>query len=74
MEYFPIEKVLKRNNHPLVEYIKTNVLGTIEILVDTDDYAVSYNGKFYIRTGSTTQELVDRVLQRFILKKPRETW
>ncbi|MCH8318892.1 MAG: ATP-binding protein, partial [Bacteroidetes bacterium] len=35
---------------------------------------VSYNGKFYIRSGSTTQVLNDKELQRFLLIKSGLSW
>ncbi len=38
------------------------------------DTAISYNGKFYIRTGSTTQELADKELHRFLLTKSKISW
>jgi len=38
------------------------------------DTAISYNGKFYIRTGSTTQELADKELRRFLLTKSKISW
>jgi ATP-dependent DNA helicase RecG len=74
LEYLPNKIVQKLNIHPLVKYIETDGLATIEIVVDAYDYAVSYNGKYYIRTGSTTQELADRELQRFLLKKCKLSW
>jgi len=74
LEYLPNKIVQKLNIHPLVKYIETNGLVTIEIVVDAYEYAVSYNGKYYIRSGSTTQELADRELQRFLLKKCKLSW
>lgn len=35
---------------------------------------VSYDGKYYIRSGSTTQELKGSELARFLLKKMGKTW
>jgi len=35
---------------------------------------VSYEGKFYIRSGSTTQELKDTELAYFLLEKMGKTW
>jgi len=74
LEYLPNKIVQKLNIHPLVKYIENNGLVTIDIVVDAYDYAVSYNGKYFIRTGSTTQELADRELQRFLLKKCKLSW
>jgi len=74
LENLPNKIVQKLNIHPLVKYIEKEGLATIEIVVDAYDYAVSYNGKYYIRTGSTTQVLADRELQRFLLKKCKLSW
>jgi len=74
LEILPNKIVQKLNIHPLVKYIETDGLATIEIVVEAYNYAVSYNGKYYIRTGSTTQELADRELQRFLLARNKQTW
>ncbi len=46
----------------------------IEIKVKYYDVPVSYKGKFYVRSGSTTQELNGASLQNFLLKKSGLTW
>lgn len=46
----------------------------IKIEVHPSDVPVSYNGKFYLRTGSTVQEINGNELVRFILKKQNLTW
>jgi len=35
---------------------------------------ISYHGKFYIRSGSTTQELKGRELTRFLILKSGKSW
>ncbi|MBE8540162.1 ATP-binding protein [Geoglobus acetivorans] len=46
----------------------------IKIEVHPSDVPISYNGKFYLRTGSTVQEINGNELIRFILKKQNLTW
>lgn len=46
----------------------------IEIAVKPSTFAVSYNGKFYVRVGSTTQELNGEELVNFLLQKSGQTW
>lgn len=46
----------------------------IEITVNPYDTPISYQGKFYIRTGSTKQELNGNDLTEFLLKKSGKTW
>ncbi len=74
LENLPNKIVQRLHIHPLVKYVETNGLATIEVVVEPYETAISYNGKFYIRTGSTTQELSDKELHRFLLKKNKITW
>ena len=46
----------------------------IEIDVNPYDVAVSYQGKYYYRSGSTKQELKGKALNEFLLKKSGKTW
>lgn len=46
----------------------------IEIEVYPYDVAISYHGKYYFRTGSTTKELTGSALNEFLLKKSGRTW
>ncbi|MCD4795067.1 MAG: putative DNA binding domain-containing protein [Bacteroidales bacterium] len=46
----------------------------LEIVVKAHDIPISYQGKYYYRTGSTKQELKGNVLNEFLLKKARKTW
>jgi ATP-dependent DNA helicase RecG len=46
----------------------------IEIVVNPASVPVSYHGKYYIRSGSTVQELSGHELRRFILQKDNITW
>lgn len=46
----------------------------MEITVSKSTFAVSYKGQFYIRSGSTTQELKGRDLQNLLLKVNNLSW
>ena len=46
----------------------------VSVRVEGQDNPVSYGGRFYVRTGSTTQELRGRELARFLQKKMDIEW
>jgi len=46
----------------------------LHIKIFPSSIPVSYEGKFYIRSGSTTQELKDTELAYFLLEKMGKTW
>ena len=46
----------------------------IKIEISPSDIPVSYNGKFYVRSGSTTQELQDFELLKFIMRRQGLSW
>lgn len=46
----------------------------IEIIVPRYDVPISLKGKYYVRTGSTLQELSGPTLNEFILKRTGKTW
>lgn len=46
----------------------------IEIEVIPYDIPISYQGKYYYRSGSTKQELKGQALNEFLLKKSGRTW
>jgi len=46
----------------------------IEIIVPRYDVPISLRGKYYIRTGSTLQELKGLALNEFILRRTGKTW
>ena len=46
----------------------------IKLEVPSSSIPVSYNGKFYVRTGSTKQELKGVELLRFIMRKQNTSW
>ncbi|WP_299223823.1 ATP-binding protein [uncultured Psychroserpens sp.] len=51
-----------------------NSLYYIEIITKPYSNAISYNGKYYLRVGSTNQELTGIKLTEFLLKKSGRTW
>lgn len=46
----------------------------VKVAVKPSFVPVSYNGKFYVRTGSTVQELKGNELIQFILKRQNLSW
>ncbi|MGS2762746.1 ATP-binding protein [Sinomicrobium sp. M5D2P9] len=46
----------------------------IEIIISRYDVPISLRGKYYVRTGSTLQELKGAALNEFILKRTGKTW
>jgi len=51
-----------------------NNLHYIEIIIPRYDVPISLRGKYYIRIGSTLQELKGPALNEFILKRTGKTW
>ena len=46
----------------------------IEIAVSSSNVPISYKGKYYVRSGSTLQELNGAALQNFVLRKMGRSW
>jgi ATP-dependent DNA helicase RecG len=46
----------------------------IEIVVDAYPNPISVRGRYYLRSGSTRQELKGAALDRFLLRKQGRTW
>ncbi len=60
-------------------YAEVNLLSErnkyyLEIIVPRFDVPISVRGKYYVRTGSTLQELKGSALNEFILKRTGKTW
>ena len=51
-----------------------NDLYYIEIITKPYNNGISYNGKYYYRSGSTNQELRGNELTEFLLRKTGRTW
>ena len=59
---------------PSVEPDKENQKDIIKITVSSSSVPISYNGKFYQRSGSTVQELRGKDLTDFLLQKTGNSW
>ncbi|MBW1729034.1 MAG: putative DNA binding domain-containing protein [Deltaproteobacteria bacterium] len=59
---------------PSVEPNKKNKKDIIKITVAPCSVPISYNGKYYLRSGSTVQELQGKDLADFLMKKSGSTW
>ncbi len=53
---------------------KENHKSYIEIDIKPYEVPISYQGKYYYRSGSTKQELKGNILNNFLLKKAGKTW
>jgi ATP-dependent DNA helicase RecG len=51
-----------------------NSLFYLEIIVSPYDIAISYQGRYYYRSGTTKQELKGKALNEFLLKKTGKSW
>lgn len=59
---------------PPVELEKSNGHEVIKITVPPSPVPISYHGKFYLRSGSTVQELQGQTLADFLIRKTGNTW
>ncbi len=59
---------------PSVELLDEDGKQYIAVSVDASGTPVSFRGRHYIRSGSTTQELDGRELDNFILRRLGKTW
>lgn len=66
LERIESETILHENEDGSFDYIS--------ITVDKSPFAVSYDGKFYKRSGSTLQLLDGLALQSFLLEKAGKSW
>ena len=53
---------------------KENGLPWLEIAVDSYPHPISYRGHYFVRSGSTLQELKGPALDRFLLRRHGRTW
>lgn len=47
---------------------------TVKIIIERMDVPISYNGRYFVRAGSTTQELNGKELTRFLISKSFNNW
>ncbi len=59
---------------PSINLEKIDKENVIKIEVHPSDVPISYNGKFYVRSGSTIQELRGVELMRFIIRRQGLSW
>lgn len=59
---------------PAVGQNRKNKKDIIKITVTPCSVPISYNGKYYLRSGSTVQELQGKDLADFLMKKSGSTW
>lgn len=57
-----------------VNTLKKDGVEYLEIAVAPSNVPISYKGKYYVRSGSTLQELNGTALQQFVLKKMGRSW
>jgi len=57
-----------------IDAIHKNGFDIIEITVITSSVPISFRGKYFIRSGSTVQELYGSKLREYILRKDNITW
>lgn len=59
---------------PSVELLNENGEQYLAVNIDSSSTPVSYRGRHYLRSGSTTQELTGAELDNFILRRLGKTW
>jgi len=74
LEDIPNKIISKLGITPSVELIKKQNKEVICISVQPAPTMISYNGKHYIRCGSTTQEINGSELSQLILNKAGKSW
>lgn len=57
-----------------VNHLKESGEKYLEIIVDKYPFPVSYKGRYFVRSGSTTQELKGNDLNKFLLEKVGKRW
>lgn len=63
-----------RNNLGIIPSIELINDDVIKIIISPSFTPISYKGKFYLRSGSTTQELTGKLLSDFLIKKSGRSW
>lgn len=59
---------------PSVDFEKSKGKEMIQIRVNSISVPISYDGRYYLRSGSTNLELKDSDLANFLIKKLGKTW
>jgi ATP-dependent DNA helicase RecG len=74
LEDLPNKILSKLGNIAKVRLEELEGKGTIIVIVEKTDVPISYNGRYYKRAGSTTQELNGKELTRFLISKSFSNW
>ena len=57
-----------------VNLLEKDNLQYLEVRTEAHPYPINYKGSYYLRSGSTTQELKNNALNQFLLEKRGKTW
>ena len=63
-----------RNKLGIIPSVELDKKDIIKVTVAPYSVPISYNGKYYLRSGSTVQELQGKDLADFLMKKSGSTW
>jgi len=63
-----------RNKLGIIPSVELDKKDVIKVTVVPYSVPISYNGKYYLRSGSTVQELQGKDLADFLMKKSGSTW
>lgn len=74
MEIIPNKSIQFLNYNIDLEHIILHNKNIILVKVKKSLEPISFRSKFYVRNGSTVQELKGKLLRDFILKKENQTW
>ena len=74
LEDLPNKIINKLGITPSITTARKDKKDIIHIKVSPSSVPISYDGRYYIRSGSTTQKLKGSKLMDFLLKKTGKTW
>ncbi len=74
LENLPNKIVQATGIVPEINILQTNGKEYLSISVQPSEQPISCNGKYYLRSGSTTQELNGTALTEFLMRKMKATW
>jgi ATP-dependent DNA helicase RecG len=63
-----------RNKLGIIPSVELEKKDIIKVTVKSHSVPISYNGKYYLRSGSTVQELQGKDLADFLMRKSGSTW
>jgi ATP-dependent DNA helicase RecG len=74
LEDLPSKIISQLGIYPRINVHTNNEKEYLSIQIERSEQPISYKGKFYVRSGSTTQELNGFILQEFLLRRHNLTW